>query len=194
MESRIAFTMIVLLVALQRLGELRRSARNEAQLRAVGGIEHAPAQMKWMRGLHASWLLAMPVEVWWFRAPFIPALAASAMLVFGLGQCLRMLAIRELGARWTVTIMTVPGEEARSTGPFKYIRHPNYLGVALEIAALPLIHGAWVTALIATLGNAILLRARIRAEESALRAQSHYEERLGARARFVPWVHRRARR
>jgi methyltransferase len=186
MDSRIAFTMFVSLVAAQRLWELHRSARNEARLREMGGVEHAPEQMKWMRALHASWLVAMLLEVWLLDAPFIPALAVVAMIVFGIGQGLRIAAIHELGFRWTVKIMTVPGEDAISSGLFKYIRHPNYVGVVLEIAALPLIHGAFITSFMWTVANAILLRARIRAEEAALRANSHYEQNLGSRPRFLP--------
>ncbi len=186
MDSRVAWTVLVVLVAAQRVWELRRSARNEARLRAMGGVEHAPGQMTWMRALHATWLAAMLAEVWLLDAPFIPALAVVATLVFGIGQGIRMMAIHELGPRWTVKIMTVPGEEAMTTGLFKYIRHPNYVGVVLEIAALPLIHGAFVTSTIWSVSNVMLLRARIRAEEAALRADAHYEQTQGARPRFLP--------
>lgn len=190
-HSRAAFTILVIAVALQRLWELRRSARNEVRIRAAGGREHAPGQMPWMRALHASWLVAMLVEVW-ARSPALePVLAIGAGVVLAIGQALRIAAMRQLGWRWNVKVMTVPGEKAVASGIFRYVRHPNYLGVILEIAALPLIHGAWMTSLVFTIANAALLRARIAAEERALREDSDYEALHRSRPRFVPGLHGR---
>lgn len=186
MVTREAFTLLVVAVALQRLWELRRSARHEAALRARGGREHAAGQMPWMRALHASWLVAMLLETWALETPFVPWLAAIAGALFVIGQALRLAAMRALGPRWTVTVITVPGERAVESGIFRFVRHPNYLGVVLEIFALPLLHGAWITALAFTLANAALLRARVAAEERALESDSDYAAAHGARPRFVP--------
>jgi len=189
MDTRVAFTVLVALVATQRLWEVRRSARHEAALRAAGGREHAPEQMPWMRAIHAGWLVAMIVEVWALDRVAPPWLAGIAMVVFLAGQALRLAAMRALGPRWTVKVITVPGEVAISQGVLRHVRHPNYLGVVLEIAALPLIHGAWLTSSVFSIANAILLRARIRAEEAALRADASYERVHGERPRFVPGLH-----
>ena len=139
-----------------------------------------------MKALHAGWFVAMIAEVGWLRRPFRPALAAGAALVTVLGQSLRYAAIRTLGRRWTVRIVTVPGLPPVRHGIYRYLRHPNYLGVMLEIAAVPLLHTAYLTSLIFSVVNAFLLRTRICAEEEALSADAHYLRWLGDRPRFLP--------
>lgn len=181
-----AFAALVVLVATQRLWELGRSRRHERLLLARGGREHARGQMAWMTALHTTWLIAMPLEVLYFQRPFHTSLAIAAGLVFLAGQALRIAAMRALGERWNVRVITVPGAAPIAGGVFRWVRHPNYLGVVLEIAALPLIHGAWLTAALWSAANAILLSFRIRAEEAALRADNDYELGLGDRPRFVP--------
>lgn len=188
---RWAFTALVVLVALQRCAELVKSARNERVLRARGAREHAPAQMPVMRAVHAGWLVAMLVEVWALERSPSPWIALSALAVFAAGQALRVLAMRALGERWNVKILTLPGAPPVSGGVFGHVRHPNYLGVVLEIAALPLVGGAVLTAIGASIANAVLLFFRIRAEEAALRAEGGYD-RLDARPMFVPSAERRA--
>lgn len=186
MTSEIAFTLLVAAVAAQRLWEVRRSARHERALRAAGGREHAPGQMPWMRALHAGWLVAMVLEVWLLHRTAPPWLVVLALLAFAAGQALRIAAMRALGPRWTVKIFTVPGETAIARGVFRHLRHPNYLGVVLEIAALPLVHGAWLTAIAFSVANATLLRLRVRAEERALEEDASYQEVHRDRPRFVP--------
>lgn len=184
--SALLFSGLVAVVACQRAWELGRSRRNESLMRAMGGREHARGQMPWMRALHAAWLLAMPLEVIWLRRPFEPRLALGAFAAFVAGQALRFAAMSALGDRWSVRVMTIPRAPAVDGGIFRFIRHPNYLGVVLEIAALPLIHGAWVTAAAFTLANGVLLTFRIRAEEDALRHDNDYERDLGDRPRWIP--------
>lgn len=181
-----AFGALVVLVAAQRLWELGRSRRHERLLLARGGREHARGQMPWMTALHTTWLIAMPLEVLLLQRPFQVSLAALAGVVFLAGQVLRIAAMRALGERWNVRVITVPGAAPVAGGVFRWVRHPNYLGVVLEIAALPLIHGAWLTAALWSVANAALLLFRIRAEEAALRADNDYEVGLGDRPRFVP--------
>ncbi|HEY6880094.1 MAG TPA: isoprenylcysteine carboxylmethyltransferase family protein [Polyangiales bacterium] len=187
-----AYVCLLACVVVQRLLEVRVSKRHEALLRARGASEHAPAQMPWMVALHASWLSCCLLEVWLLHRPFRLWLGLLALLVFSLGQLLRLLAIEALGGRWTVKIITLPGAPAISHGIFRYLRHPNYLGVILEIAALPLIHGAWLTALVFSIANGALLYARIGAEERALQNTGDYRERFANRSRFLPWRHEEA--
>lgn len=170
MVSQAAFVGVIAALALQRLVELRRSRRNEERLLAAGGREHAPGHFVVMRTLHASWLVAMVVEVLALGRPFVPALAVAAAAVALAGEALRHAAMRGLGERWTVRIVTVPGWPRIEHGIYRHLRHPNYLGVALEIAAVPLLHCAYLTAIFFTLANACLLAVRIRAEERALGA------------------------
>ncbi|CAN5621587.1 isoprenylcysteine carboxyl methyltransferase family protein [soil metagenome] len=185
-SSRALFTLAVGAVAAQRLLETRVSARNEAALRAQGAREHASGQYVQMRLLHGSWLVAMLAEVWFFDRVFDARVAAVAASVFVVGQLLRAAAMHALGPRWTVKIITVPGESAVRRGVFAWIRHPNYLGVCLEIAALPLVHGAWITAVVYSVWNAWLLRSRIRAEEKALTLDAGYDAVMAGRPRFLP--------
>lgn len=183
MVTLAAFVVLVLLVAGQRVAELVRSARNERALLAEGAVEHAPEQMPVMRALHAGWLVAMPLEVWLLDRPLVPWLAALALALFALGQLLRWSAMRALGPRWTVRVLVLPGRPAVRGGIFEHVRHPNYAGVILELAALPLVHGAWITAALFSAANALLLAWRIRAEEAALRSAGAYAM---DRPRFFP--------
>ena len=181
-----AYVILILAVAAQRMLEVRVSRLNEAELRARGGLEQAHAQMPFMVALHGAWLVATLAEVLLRERPFRLSLAVPALLVFCVGQVLRIAAITALGSRRTVKVMVVPDESPVTSGIFRYVRHPNYLGVILEIAALPLIHGAWLTALVFSIGNGVLLRARIRAEERALADTSDYRARFAERPRFLP--------
>ena len=188
---RIAFTALVLLVSVQRLLELRKSQQNERALRARGVREHAPGQMPLMRMLHAGWLALMLVEVWSLhRAPTL-WVAIPALAVLAIGQGLRLSAMRALGERWNVKILTLPGAPPVQGGVFAHVRHPNYLGVVLEIAALPLVGGAVFTAVVASALNAALLTFRIRAEEAALREDNDYAA-MSDLPRLVPRVSSRA--
>ena len=166
--GRWAFTALLAGVGALRLAELRLSARNERALRARGGVEHAPGQMPWMRALHGTWFASALAESWLARPPVRPAQAAAGLAGLGLGMALRAASQRALGDRWTATVMTVPGEPRVRSGVFRWGRHPNYLGVAVEIAAVPLAGGAWRTAAVFSALNAALLRSRMRAEEQAL--------------------------
>lgn len=168
MTSQTIFVAFVILLAIQRLFELRLSRRNEAQILAQGGREHAPEHFGLMKAMHTLWFVTMIGEVVLLDRPFIPWLAAGAFLMFLIGQALRYAAIRTLGPRWTVRIMTLPGAPPIQDGIYRLTRHPNYLGVALEIAAVPLIHTAYITAVFFTLFNAGILAIRIRAEEAAV--------------------------
>lgn len=183
---RVAFTFLVLAVAAQRLWEVRKSRRNELRILALGGREHAAGQMKWMRAVHALWLGGMLAETWALRPALSPAVAALGLAGIAAGQALRLTAMHTLGERWTVKVMTLPEKPAVSSGIFNRLRHPNYVGVCLELAALPLVGGAYATAILASTANGFLLRARIAAEEAALRADSSYDATFGDRPRFVP--------
>jgi methyltransferase len=186
MVTRIAFTMLVLAVALQRLFEVRRSQGHERWLRAQGAVERASWQVPVMAAMHVTWLVAMCAEVWLLRPPFRPGLAAVALATFACGQILRLLAMHALGSRWTIRILTLPLEPPVTTGIYRHLRHPNYLGVILEIAALPLVHDAVWTAAIVSVTNAVLLACRITAEERALATDNGYAVLFGARPRFLP--------
>lgn len=162
------FLSLVALLALQRISELRLSRRNEDSLRALGAQEHGADHFPIMKLLHTTWFLAMLGEVFWLDRPWIPAISLAGLALVVLGQSLRYAAIHTLGPLWTVRILTLPGTGPVEHGIYRFIRHPNYLGVILEIFAVPLLHTAYLTTILFTVLNAILLRVRIRAEERAL--------------------------
>jgi methyltransferase len=168
--TRLLFLGFVAGLGLQRLFELRLSRRNERTMRERGGREHAPETYRRIVALHAAWFAAMLLEVFAGRRAFRPWLAAFAFGIFAAGQLLRLTAIRTLGRRWSTRVMTVPGEAPVQHGIYRHIRHPNYLGVQLEILAAPLVHSAYITSAAFGVANLLLLRDRIRREEQALEA------------------------
>ena len=172
------FVGFVAALGLQRLFELRLSKRNERKMLQRGGREHAPETYRWIVTLHAAWFAAMLLEVFAVRREFRPRLAALALSLVALGQVLRLTAILTLGPRWSTRIMTVPGPEGAlvKRGIYRYIRHPNYLGVELEILGMPLVHGAYLTSAAFGVANALLLRDRIRREEQALDASGREDQ------------------
>jgi methyltransferase len=184
--TRWIFLLLLIFLGLQRLLELRRSARNERRILELGGREHAPGQFRVMRWMHTAWFLAMIAEVFGLQRPFNPSLALAASLAFLGGQALRYAAIHTLGERWTVRVMTLPGAKPVNQGIYRFIRHPNYLGVILEIGAVPVLHSAYLTAISFSIANALLLAWRIRTEETALKEQNNYEQVFAGRPRFLP--------
>jgi methyltransferase len=154
---------IVLLVAAQRLAELIYSRGNARRLMAEGGIEHGASGYPLLVLLHTAWLVAL-----YF---FVPPEAAVSWLLIGLYlllQAARLWVVSSLGRFWTTRVITLPGAPLVRRGPYRWLKHPNYLVVAAEIAVLPLAFGAWELALGFSLANAALLADRIRIEETAL--------------------------
>ena len=154
---------VTLLVALQRLAELGYARRNARRLLAAGGVEHGAGHYPLFVALHGAWLAALfalvPAEV--------PA-NWGLLGLYGLLQLGRLWVIASLGRRWTTRVIVVPGAPLIKRGPYRFLRHPNYLVVALEIPVLPLAFGAWHIALAFGLANLALLAQRIRAERRAL--------------------------
>lgn len=168
MVTRLLFVAFVAGLGLQRLFELRLSRHHEQMMRQRGGREHAPETYRWIVTVHSAWFAAMLLEIFAGRRKIHPRLAAVSLSLFTLGQALRLTAIRTLGWRWSTRVVTVPGEAPVRHGIYRYLRHPNYLGVELEIIAAPLLHSAYLTSAIFGVANALLLRDRIRREEQAL--------------------------
>ncbi len=181
-----AYAALLALVALERLLELRLSQRNAAWALAQGGVERGRGHFRAMTALHTALLAGALAEVLLADRPFIPALGGSMLGLALAAQALRYWAIHSLGRRWNVRVIVVPGAPLVSRGPYRYLRHPNYLAVVLEGIALPLVHSAWVTALVFTLLNAWLLAVRIRCEEEALGEHCPDPEQLGGRPRLWP--------
>ena len=168
MTTLTAFTVLVLLVGLERVAELVVSTRNAAWSMARGGRESGQGHYPVMVVLHTGFLAAMLVEAWVRRPEVSPALAWSMLVLVVAAQALRWWCIASLGRRWNTRVIVVPGLAPVTRGPYRFLRHPNYVAVVVEGFALPLVHGAWITALVFTLANAVLLAVRIRVEDAAL--------------------------
>jgi methyltransferase len=174
-------------VVVERLIELVISARNARRALADGGVESEQRSFYGlMVAVHALFLAAAPLEVVAARRPFLPVLGWPMLALVAAAMALRYWAVRSLGTSWNTRLIVVPGEPAVVGGPYRFVRHPNYVAVVVEMFALPLVHTAWLTALLFSAANAALLAARIPREEAALRRAGDYEARLGARARFLP--------
>jgi methyltransferase len=157
---------VLLLVTAQRLSELIIARRNTARLVARGGIESGGAHYPVMVVLHAAWLGGLWFFALW-QQPSLPLLG-----LYAAAQGFRLWILASLGQRWTTRIITVPGESLVARGPYKYLRHPNYLLVAVEIPLLPLVFGLWAFALLFALLNFAMLAWRIRVENASLSAIS----------------------
>lgn len=169
MTSEGWYVVLVAVVVLARLAELRVAARHRWWALERGGVEHGAGHYPVMVGLHTAFLAACVAEVLLADRPFVPALAWPALALLVAAHALRWWCITSLGPRWTTRIVVLPGEPLVTRGPYRWLRHPNYVAVAAEIVALPLVHTAWVTALVFSVLNAVLLLAvRIPAEERAL--------------------------
>jgi methyltransferase len=154
---------IVIAIALQRLSELVIARRNTARLLAQGGREHAPGHYPLIVVLHAAWLIALVVVV---PADATPNFYWLALLV--VMQAARLWVLVSLGSRWTTRIIVMPDAPLVARGPYRWMRHPNYAVVVVELIALPMVFGAvWIAAIFTVL-NAAILTWRIREEDRAL--------------------------
>ena len=186
LDTRLLYTLLVACVALGRLIELRIAKRNLRALLARGGVEAAPGHYPWMVLLHTGFLVSCVLEVWLLDRPFLPALGVPMLLLTLLATGLRYWVITTLDGRWTTRIVVLPGASSVTGGPYRFLRHPNYLAVITEMFALPLVHTAWITAAVFSLLNGLLLRTRIRAEEAALARVSDYGTVFAERSRLIP--------
>jgi len=155
---------LAVLVIVQRLVELRIAKRHEAWARAQGAIEHGRNHYPWFFLLHGGWLVGWIAEGWIAGMGLHPAWAAAWLLL----QIARAWVIRSLGPYWNTRILIVPGASPVRRGPYRWVKHPNYLVVAAEMIVTPLAVGAPWTALAGTLANAAMMAVRIPAEDRAL--------------------------
>jgi methyltransferase len=151
-------------VTAQRLAELVYARRNEARLRARGAVEYAAEHYWLIVALHAAWVVGL-----WLMATDRPA-DPIWLLLFVVLQVLRLWVLATLKDRWTTRIIVLPEAPLVSSGPYRFIRHPNYAIVAAEIFVLPIVFGLYAYAVAFSLLNAVVLCIRIRAEERAVQA------------------------
>ncbi|WP_322871863.1 isoprenylcysteine carboxyl methyltransferase family protein [Streptomyces goshikiensis] len=164
------YLLLLGLVAAERIAELAVARRNARWSLARGAREYGRGHYPAMVALHTALLVGCAVEPWAAGRPFVPMLGWSALALAALAQGLRWWCITTLGPRWNTRVLVVPGLPLVAGGPYRLLRHPNYVAVVVEGAALPLVHSAWLTAAAFTALNAALLTVRIRCEDTALTA------------------------
>ncbi|MUL63937.1 hypothetical protein BOO86_05630 [Mycobacterium sp. CBMA 234] len=163
---------LIAAVAVERLVELVVSKRNLAWSLARGGTEYGIGHYPFMVVLHVGLLAGCALEPLLLDRPFIPALGWPMFVVVLASQALRWWCIATLGPQWNTRVIVIPGAARVVAGPYRWLPHPNYVAVVVEGAALPLVHTAWLTALGFTVLNAVLLRTRLRVENTALTSLS----------------------
>jgi methyltransferase len=173
-------------VGLGRLIEMRISRRRQRALAVRGATRAADPAFPVMVALHAGVLAASALEVVLAHRPFVPAVGIPALVVLAAANALRWWVIATLGPHWNVQVVRSTALGVVSTGPYRWVRHPNYVAVFVELIALPLVHGAWVTAIAGAALHALVLRRRIAAEEAVLMADGEYQRVMGNKPRFIP--------
>lgn len=163
------YAALILATGVERLVELRVSTRNASWAFARGGVEFGRNHFPFMVSLHTGMLLASVLEVFLLQRVFLPWLGWPMLVVALACQGLRWWCIGTLGPRWNTRVIIVPGLPLVDRGPYRFLRHPNYVAVIAEGVALPLVYTAWITALVFSVVNLVLLlRFRIPTEERAL--------------------------
>ncbi len=184
--TQLIFPFIVAIIAIQRIFAIRTSKKNAKYLESIGGKKRNENLLWLVKVMQISWFIAMLVEVYGLNRPLIPSLAIVALLMTIISQILRYVSMRELGHYWTHTVITLPGKPVVNTGIYRYLKHPTWLAMTLEFASLPLIHDAYLTAIVFSLFNAFIMTKRIPAEEKALTEDTNYGVVFNDIPRFIP--------
>ena len=184
--SEILFLALLLAVAAMRIVELRISKRHQQDMKAQGASKAKDPIFPIMAMFHTALLIGAAVEVVLLHRPFIPALALPMSVVFVAANIVRWWVIRTLGQHWNVEVMDSTKLGVITTGPFRYVRHPNYAAVFTEMIVLPLIHTAWITTLVGAIVHILVLSVRLSSEERVLFANPDYAAAMSSKPRFLP--------
>jgi methyltransferase len=186
MALTVAYIALLVLVGIERLGEVAVSRRHQRKMKEQGVRKIVEPHYPWLVLFHAVILVSAGAEVLFLHRPLIPALAISMLALFILSNVLRYWVIFLLGGLWNIQIMDSSRLGVVTSGPYRWVRHPNYTGVVMEVFSLPLIHTAWITAIISTLGYFEILRRRVKIEDGVLMADPAYRQAMGGKPRFLP--------
>jgi methyltransferase len=163
-----AYIALVLAVIVARFVELGVARRHLLWARQRGAVEYGAGHYPVMVAVHTLFLASCLIETVVADRPFLPWLGWPMLALLAGAHALRWWCIRTLGVQWNTRVLIVPGVPLRTGGPYRWLRHPNYVAVVVELAALPLVHTNWVTAVVFGLANFVVLGVRIRVEERAL--------------------------
>jgi methyltransferase len=160
---------VLIFTIIERIAELFVSRRNQQWSLARGGREFGQRHYPFMVAMHIAFLISMAIEGFFFSEGILSAFFWPLLVLIVLAQIVRWWVIITLGFQWNTRVIIVPGMKRVGAGPFRFFNHPNYIVVIVETIALPLFLGAWKTAIIFSILNAMLLRVRIQVENQALR-------------------------
>ena len=180
------FLALLLAVAALRILELRISRRHQQQMSRRGALKVRDPYFRWMAMFHTLVLAGAAVEVVLLHRPLIPALAVPMSALFLAANVVRWWVIRTLGEHWNVQVVDSSRLGFVTAGPFRYVRHPNYAAVFVEMLALPLIHTAWITALVGAALHVVILSLRLSIEDPVLLGNPDYAAAMGSKPRFLP--------
>lgn len=181
------FAIVVTIVIIQRLFELRLAKHNERFLKKQGGYEVGHNHYKLIVMLHICFFLCLISEVVMFEKELL-SFWYVPFFFFVVAQVFRVWSIFSLGVFWNTKIIVVPGAKVVQKGPYQWMRHPNYVIVIIEMMMLPMMFQAYMTLVLFSILNFILLSIRIRVEERALKEVTNYQEAFSKKARFIPVV------
>lgn len=191
-QSLLWFWTLLIAVGIMRLSEMRISKRRQRALAAKGVPRVKEPHFLAMVTLHTGVLVGAGIEATVWQRPAVPVVTALALLGVLAANALRLWVIASMGPHWNVQIMDSMKLGVVTSGPFRFVRHPNYVAVFLELLALPLVHGAWVVALVGSALHVWVLYQRIRAEEAVLFSHPAYAQAMADVPRFFPRLRRRA--
>jgi methyltransferase len=180
------FLALLLAVGLLRLVELQISKRHQREMAARGAAKVDEPKFRWMVLLHTAVLIGAALEVVLLRRPFLLWLAAPMFVLFLVANAVRWWVIRSLGSHWNAQVVDSTRLGVVTSGPFRYVRHPNYAAVFTELLALPLIHTAGVTAVLGAIAHIAVLSQRLSTEERVLFANPDYRTAMNGKPRFLP--------
>jgi len=183
------FWVLYFYCVIERLVEIGVSKRNQREMRGRGFVESETTRgINMMVVMHAAWFVFLLGEFLLFPSEISPGLKVLAAILFIAAQALRLWTLRTLGEFWNISVLTNARQDQAfvSGGPYRFIRHPNYLVVIVELLSLPLVAGAPVTAIVFSAANGLVLWRRIGLEERSLFAIPGYQRTMGDRPRLVP--------
>jgi methyltransferase len=180
------FLALLLAVAALRILELRISKRHQQRMTSRGAAKVKDPYFRWMAMFHTLVLIGAAVEVVFLHRPLMPALAIPMFALFVAANLVRWWVIRTLGEHWNVQVVNSTKLGFVTSGPFRYVRHPNYAAVFVEMIALPLIHTAWITALVGAIAHIVVLTLRLSVEDPMLLSNPDYAAAMGSKPRFLP--------
>ena len=189
--SQIAYLGLLTVAGAGRLAEMRLSRRNQRRMIARGASQISEPHFPWMVALHAGVIIGAGVEVIVMHRPLIPALAIPMFILFMLSNALRWWVIRSLRGHWNVQVVDSARLGVVTSGPYRWIRHPNYVAVFAELISLPLIYSAWITAIAGAVCDVLILQKRLAVEDAVLLANPAYRAAMGGKPRFFPRLFQR---